>query len=79
MNNTIDLALMAGASYISNRPEINRLSTPEGWSIISAPDSYVRNPASGFEAVSFVNGSEIVISFAGTARVGRMSVALSAE
>lgn len=66
MSNAINLALMAGASYLSNRAEINRLPIPDGWSKISAPDSYVRNPESGFEVISFVKGDEIVISFAGT-------------
>ena len=66
MSNTIDLALMAGASYVSNRNEKNRFPIPDGWSKVSTPDSYVLNPASGFEAVSFIKGSEIVISFAGT-------------
>ncbi len=66
MNDTIDLALMAGASYISNRSKVNRFTIPEGWNKVSVPDSYVQNPASGFEAISFVKGSEIVISFAGT-------------
>ena len=30
------------------------------------PDSYLRDPSSGFEAISFQRGSEIVISYAGT-------------
>jgi hypothetical protein len=30
----IDYALMAGASYISNRPLVNRLPTPDGWTEI---------------------------------------------
>ena len=46
MSNTIELALMAGASYVSSRPEeFNRLPIPEGWSKISLPDSYMRDPA----------------------------------
>ena len=66
MSNTIDLALMAGASYVSNRDEKNRFTIPDGWRKVSIPDSYVSNLASGFEAISFFKGSEIVISFAGT-------------
>lgn len=37
MTSTIDLALMAGASYVSNRDKINRFSIPSetGWNIIA--------------------------------------------
>ncbi|MFZ5594910.1 MAG: lipase family protein [Pseudomonadota bacterium] len=59
----IDYALMAGAAYRSTRSDINRFPVPQGWSEI--PSSHVVLP-SGFEAISFTNGSEIVISFAGT-------------
>lgn len=57
-------ALMAGDSYISNRPDKNRFPIPNGWTTV--PGSYVRDDSSGFEAVSFTNGNQIVISFAGT-------------
>jgi hypothetical protein len=66
MTAAFEYALMAGASYISNRPGINQLPIPYGWSKKMNPDSYFKNPDSGFEAISFTNGSEIVISFAGT-------------
>jgi hypothetical protein len=65
----IDYSLMAGASYISNRADINKFPAPAGWlgtKYVSPPDG------GGFEAISFINGpdiahsSEIVISFAGT-------------
>ena len=59
----IDCALMAGASYISTRKEKNQFPLPDGW----LPKKY-ENPqnGSGFEAISFVKGTELVISFAGT-------------
>ncbi|MDP2962035.1 MAG: hypothetical protein Q8N54_04695, partial [Sulfurimicrobium sp.] len=66
MTTAIEYALMAGASYISNRPEINQLPIPSGWSKKMNPDSYFKNPDSGFEAISFTNGTNVVISFAGT-------------
>lgn len=59
----INYALMAGASYISTRAEINRFPVPSGWQ--EMVDERTTKP-SGFEATSFTNGSEIVISFAGT-------------
>jgi hypothetical protein len=65
MTTAIDYALMAGASYRSNRDPKNRFPTPQDWSEVVG--SY-RNltSASGFEAVSYTNGTELVISFAGT-------------
>lgn len=63
MTTTIDFALMAGVSYRSNRDPNNRFPIPLSWGEV--PESY-RNLPSGFEAISFVKGSEIVISFAGT-------------
>lgn len=66
MTNTIDYALMAGASYRSNRPQINRLPIPTEYSWGEIAGSYGNlSDTSGFEAVSFVKGSEIVITFAG--------------
>ncbi len=61
MTTTIEYALMAGASYVSNRPDENKFPAPNGWT----PTQYDIK-ASGFEAISFVKGSNIVISFAGT-------------
>lgn len=65
----IDYALMAGASYISTRADVNQFPIPSGWLRIRH-----ENPqdGSGFEAASFINGpdlahsTEIVISYAGT-------------
>ena len=59
----IDCALMAGEVYISTRTDLNKLPTPPGW--MEVPLSHVSLP-SGFEAVSFAKGNEIVISYAGT-------------
>ena len=57
----IEYALMAGASYISTRSELNKFPVPEDWVRIGRD---VKD--SGFEAATFQKGSEIVISFAGT-------------
>ncbi len=63
MPTQVQYAVMAAASYISTRLEINRFSVPEGWS----EDTVGRvREDSGFEATRFSKGSEIVISFAGT-------------
>ncbi|MDO8971869.1 MAG: hypothetical protein Q7U74_14340, partial [Saprospiraceae bacterium] len=62
MPTTIQYALMAAASYISTRPfDVNKFPVPAGWNI-----SKVHALPSGFEAATFKNGSELVISFAGT-------------
>ena len=59
----IDCAVLSGAAYISTRSAINRFPVSHGWSEVAL--SHVTLP-SGFEAVSFTDGSEIVISYAGT-------------
>ncbi|MHB1619269.1 MAG: lipase family protein [Sulfuricella sp.] len=64
MTTAIEYALMAGASYISNRASINRFPVPQGWTEIT--DLRKNDPISGFEATSFTNGTDIVISYAGT-------------
>lgn len=73
MTTAIDYALMAGASYISNRDPKNQFPTPQGWMkyfhVPNNPDYPKFTVASGFEAVSFqntANPNEIVISYAGT-------------
>ena len=66
MATAIEYALMAGASYISTRDDVNQFPIPQGWAKVVNPDSYFRDPVSGFEAISFTNGTEIVISYAGT-------------
>jgi hypothetical protein len=68
MTTAIEYALMAGASYISNRDLKNQIPLPGNWNRIS----YAPPKPSGFEAAAFGNGTtlatstEIVISFAGT-------------
>ena len=60
----IDCALMAGASYISTRTDNNKFPVPQGWTEQIA--LRVSNDSSGFEAITFKKGTEIVISYAGT-------------
>jgi len=62
----IDYALMAGASYISTRPDSNKFPIPMGWAILQSPNGYRLDPSSGFEAIACQRGNEIVISYAGT-------------
>lgn len=68
MPTAIEYALMAGAAYVSTRAPINQIPSPVGW----LPRKRERQDGSGFEASSFVNGTEtansteIVISYAGT-------------
>ena len=77
MTTTIEYTLMAGASNVSNRDIINRIPIPSdsGWYAIAG--SY-RNlsSGSGFEAVSFIKGNEIVISFAASVGRTRLQCAL---
>lgn len=63
MATTIEYALMAGRIYQSTRGEINWLPDLQsfGWT-----ELLLQQQPSGFEAVSFRKGNEIVISFAGT-------------
>ena len=61
MPSTLDYALMAGASYVDTRGLTNRFPVPENWVSFKHESG-----TSGFEAISFVKGTEIVISFAGT-------------
>ena len=66
MTTDVEYALLAGVSYISNRADINKFPVPQGWLKINNPDSYFIDPATGFEAISYVKGNDIVISYAGT-------------
>ena len=61
MTTAIEYALMAGASYIDTRALVNRFPTPEGWVMGNH-----QSKDSGFEAVTFTKGTDVVISFAGT-------------
>jgi hypothetical protein len=63
MATDIEYAIMAGRAYISTRGKVNRFPVPQDWTQI--PNSHA-TASSGFEAVSFQKGDEIVISFAGT-------------
>jgi Ca2+-binding RTX toxin-like protein len=63
MPTQIQYALMAAASYISTRRDINKFPVPDGW-IENTENRRVR--PSGFEATTFTSGTELVISFAGT-------------
>ncbi len=60
----IACASMAGAAYISNRPKINQLPIPDGWTELI--DQHKTYDSSGFEAISCQRDDDIVISFAGT-------------
>lgn len=65
----IDCALMAGAAYISTRALKNQFSIPQGWSpFFHVPDLTTPTfpTTDGFEAISYIKGTEIVISYAGT-------------
>ena len=67
MTTQVEYALMAGDSYLSNRALVNQFPVPAGWT----PTQHSTKP-SGFEAISFYNGTsianstQIVISYAGT-------------
>lgn len=64
MATDIEYALMAGRIYQTTRARINWL--PDLLALKWQEKLYEVNDSSGFEAVSFQKGSEIVISFAGT-------------
>jgi hypothetical protein len=67
MITSTDYALMAGRAYQTNRDrDTNWFPVPDGWTeFYHVPNDNVQIN-SGFEAVSFIKGNEIVISFAGT-------------
>jgi hypothetical protein len=62
MVTTIEYALLAGRAYFDTRTDINRFPVPQGWTDLLRHEAQ----PSGFEAVAFQKGSDIVISFAGT-------------
>lgn len=70
MTTTIDYALMAGNAYRTTRNKINWIPAPQGWTpFFPVPDpttAAVFPVTSGFEAIAFQNGTDIVISYAGT-------------
>lgn len=68
MVTNLEYALMAGRAYQTNRGDINWFPVPVGWNeFFHVPNNPAFTPSSsGFEAVSFRNGNNIVISYAGT-------------
>jgi len=68
MASEIEYALMAGRAYQENRADINRFPVLSGW----LPRRHEYDGAAGFEAISFINGTdianstEIVIAYTGT-------------
>ncbi|MBU4411714.1 MAG: DUF2974 domain-containing protein, partial [Proteobacteria bacterium] len=62
----IDCALMAGRAYLTTRGQKNWFPIPDGWTEFFHIPNPTNSTISGFEAVSFQRGDEIVISFAGT-------------
>jgi hypothetical protein len=63
MTTELQYALMAGGAYISTRDVNNQFPVPDGWIRLDPP---ALDNSSGFEAVAFQQGNEIVISYAGT-------------
>jgi len=68
MVTNIEYALMSGRAYQTNTSDINRFPVPQGWAEFFHVPGNPTFPTlhSGFEAVSFQRGNEIVISYAGT-------------
>jgi putative lipase involved disintegration of autophagic bodies len=64
MTATLDYALLAGAAYYSTRAEVNQFPVPDEWNEVV--EERVADIQTGFEAISFQRGNEIVISFSGT-------------
>ena len=62
MATELEYALMAGAAYFSTRAPINQFPVPTGWTQLGTS----LDNSSGFEAVAFQQGNNIVISYAGT-------------
>ncbi len=63
MATDIEYALLAGASYYDARADINRFPVPQYRSVLSR---IPQDRSTGFEASTFINGSQIVISYTGT-------------
>ncbi len=62
MTAALEYALMSGGSYLSTRGPRNQFPIPGGWAQLGTS----LDDNSGFEAVAFQHGNEIVISYAGT-------------
>lgn len=65
----IDCALMAGRVYQSSRAELNWFPVPNGWTEFFHVPNDTYPTTLSFEAVSFQQGNNIVISYAGTAQL----------
>ena len=66
MPTILEYALMAGRSYIDTRPDLNQFPVPVGWTEFFHVPNETFPLDSGFEAIAFQRGNEIVISYAGT-------------
>ncbi len=66
MPSILEYALMAGRSYIDTRPDLNQFPVPVGWTEFFHVPNETFPLDSGFEAIAFQRGNEIVISYAGT-------------
>lgn len=64
MVDPIDYALMAGNVYRVSRHENNRVPVPDGWEPLEK--THIADSVTGFEAMAYRRGTEIVISYAGT-------------
>src|SRR3569623_131376 len=66
----VEYALMAGHAYRTTRHASNWRPAPLGWTpFFPVPDDSTAltfTMSDGFEAISFINGNDIVISYAGT-------------
>ena len=62
MADTSDLAVLAASAYYTQRNDANRIYVPSTWSLLDR----THDQSSGFEAVAYRKGNEIVIAFAGT-------------
>ncbi len=62
MADTSDLAVLAASAYYTQRNDANRIYAPSSWSLLDR----THDQPSGFEAVAYRKGDEIVIAFAGT-------------
>lgn len=62
MATTPDLAVLAASAYYTQRSDENRIYAPSTWTLLDRTS----NDSTGFEAVAYRKGNEVVIAFAGT-------------
>jgi Ca2+-binding RTX toxin-like protein len=82
MTTAIEYALMAGQAYRTTRAELNWIPAPQGWTPffpVPDPTTQIFPVTAGFEATSFTNGMDIVISFAGTDPLSPADLAADAD